>query len=201
MLCRPGCKCEQQYRLHRLLAFDPNNECRGIFSDWFRFPSYCVCEFIFFRNKFPTAISDTQYFLGKCYNFPENYLPRRNRKPTDDDRVPPIPSRTTKDVKLSTEQGEEIVGQQENVQGIPAILPYEAKDSLLRDLKQQQRTQRRINLDEIDTNENEVEAASAEVPVAAPRTHSAEHFLYGNVPVVEYRLSDGTGVTLAKTPR
>ena len=24
-----GCRCEQQYRLHRLLAFDPNNECRG----------------------------------------------------------------------------------------------------------------------------------------------------------------------------
>jgi len=28
-LCRSGCRCEQQYRLHRLLAFDPNNECRG----------------------------------------------------------------------------------------------------------------------------------------------------------------------------
>ena len=45
MLCRKGCKCEQQYRLHRLLAFDPTKECRGIFSDWFRFPSYCVCKF------------------------------------------------------------------------------------------------------------------------------------------------------------
>ncbi|XP_015924494.1 protein spaetzle 4 [Parasteatoda tepidariorum] len=43
MLCRDGCRCEQQYRLHRLLAFDPKNECRGIFSDWFRFPSCCVC--------------------------------------------------------------------------------------------------------------------------------------------------------------
>ncbi|XP_067138409.1 protein spaetzle 4-like isoform X1 [Centruroides vittatus] len=43
MLCRKGCKCEQQYRLHRLLAFDPKNECRGVFSDWFRFPSCCVC--------------------------------------------------------------------------------------------------------------------------------------------------------------
>jgi hypothetical protein len=30
--------------LHRLLAFDPTNECRGIFSDWFRFPSCCVCK-------------------------------------------------------------------------------------------------------------------------------------------------------------
>ena len=43
MLCREGCRCEQQYRLHRLLAFDPKNECRGIFSDWFRFPGCCVC--------------------------------------------------------------------------------------------------------------------------------------------------------------
>lgn len=43
MFCRDGCKCEQQYRLHRLLAFDPKNECRGIFADWFRFPSCCVC--------------------------------------------------------------------------------------------------------------------------------------------------------------
>ncbi|XP_074595201.1 protein spaetzle 4-like [Brevipalpus obovatus] len=43
MFCREGCRCEQQYRLHRLLAFDPKNECRGIFADWFRFPSCCVC--------------------------------------------------------------------------------------------------------------------------------------------------------------
>ncbi|KAJ8911637.1 hypothetical protein NQ315_005982 [Exocentrus adspersus] len=44
MYCKEGCRCEQQYRLHRLLAYDPNNECRGIFSDWFRFPSCCVCK-------------------------------------------------------------------------------------------------------------------------------------------------------------
>lgn len=43
MFCRTGCRCEQQYRLHRLLAFDPKNECRGVFADWFRFPSCCVC--------------------------------------------------------------------------------------------------------------------------------------------------------------
>merc|ERR1711902_169527 len=52
MLCRDGCRCEQQYRLHRLLAFDPNNECRGIFSDWFRFPSYCVCKCYSFMDQF-----------------------------------------------------------------------------------------------------------------------------------------------------
>ncbi|XP_046629511.1 protein spaetzle 4 [Neodiprion virginianus] len=44
MHCRDGCRCEQQFRLHRLLAYDPNNECRGIFSDWFKFPSCCVCR-------------------------------------------------------------------------------------------------------------------------------------------------------------
>lgn len=43
---------EQQYRLHRLLAYDPHNECRGIFSDWFRFPSCCIC---------------------RCYNIPFEY--------------------------------------------------------------------------------------------------------------------------------
>ncbi|OQR73653.1 spaetzle 4 precursor-like [Tropilaelaps mercedesae] len=43
MLCRRGCKCEQQFRLHRLLAFDPRDDCRGVFSDWFRFPAGCVC--------------------------------------------------------------------------------------------------------------------------------------------------------------
>ncbi|RZF43763.1 hypothetical protein LSTR_LSTR009186 [Laodelphax striatellus] len=44
MFCRAGCRCEQQYRLHRLLAYDPSNDCRGIFSDWFKFPSCCVCR-------------------------------------------------------------------------------------------------------------------------------------------------------------
>lgn len=44
MFCRDGCRCEQQFSLHRLLAYDPQNECRGIFSDWFRFPSCCVCK-------------------------------------------------------------------------------------------------------------------------------------------------------------
>ena len=44
MLCKKGCRCEQQYGLQRLLAYDPNNECRGVFAEWFRFPSLCICE-------------------------------------------------------------------------------------------------------------------------------------------------------------
>lgn len=52
MHCREGCRCEQQYRLHRLLAYDPYNECRGIFSDWFRFPSCCICKCYDIPNEF-----------------------------------------------------------------------------------------------------------------------------------------------------
>ena len=32
------------YYLYRLLAYDPNNDCSGIFMDWFLFPSCCSCR-------------------------------------------------------------------------------------------------------------------------------------------------------------
>lgn len=42
--CQRDCSCEQKYKWHRLLAYDPNNDCAGIFMDWFLFPSCCVCR-------------------------------------------------------------------------------------------------------------------------------------------------------------
>lgn len=42
--CSGDCGCEQKYKWHRLLAYDPDNDCRGIFMDWFLFPSCCVCR-------------------------------------------------------------------------------------------------------------------------------------------------------------
>ncbi|CAM1313153.1 Uncharacterised protein g6175 [Pycnogonum litorale] len=42
--CNDGCTCEQKYKWHRLLAYDPDDECKGIFMDWFLFPSCCVCR-------------------------------------------------------------------------------------------------------------------------------------------------------------
>ncbi|XP_026756181.1 protein spaetzle 3 [Galleria mellonella] len=42
--CSGDCGCEQKYKWHRLLAYDPNNDCMGIFMDWFLFPSCCVCR-------------------------------------------------------------------------------------------------------------------------------------------------------------
>jgi len=43
--CHRECRCEQKYKWHRLLAYDPNNpNCGGIFMDWFLFPSCCTCR-------------------------------------------------------------------------------------------------------------------------------------------------------------
>jgi len=42
--CKRDCACEQKYQWHRLLAYDPNNDCGGIFMDWFLFPSCCTCR-------------------------------------------------------------------------------------------------------------------------------------------------------------
>jgi hypothetical protein len=50
--CAGDCSCEQKYKWHRLLAYDPNNDCSGIFMDWFLFPSCCSCRCI--KNPFQT---------------------------------------------------------------------------------------------------------------------------------------------------
>jgi len=42
--CSGDCACEQKYKWHRLLAYDPNSTCNGIFMDWFLFPSCCSCR-------------------------------------------------------------------------------------------------------------------------------------------------------------
>jgi len=42
--CSRDCSCQQKYKWHKLLAYNPNNECSGIFMDWFVFPSCCVCR-------------------------------------------------------------------------------------------------------------------------------------------------------------
>ena len=42
--CRRDCSCEQKYKWHRLLAYDPNNDCAGVFMDWFLFPACCSCR-------------------------------------------------------------------------------------------------------------------------------------------------------------
>ena len=53
--CSGDCGCEQKYKWHRLLAYDPDNDCKGIFMDWFLFPSCCVCRCDPVANKFSTS--------------------------------------------------------------------------------------------------------------------------------------------------
>lgn len=55
--CIGDCGCEQKYKWHRLLAYDPDNDCKGIFMDWFLFPSCCVCRCDRIANKFPPTNS------------------------------------------------------------------------------------------------------------------------------------------------
>ena len=45
--CNRDCSCEQKYKWHRLLSYDPNNDCSGIFMDWFLFPSCCTCRYVY----------------------------------------------------------------------------------------------------------------------------------------------------------
>ncbi|XP_053978206.1 protein spaetzle 3 [Hylaeus volcanicus] len=55
--CSVDCGCEQKYKWHRLLAYDPDNDCKGIFMDWFLFPSCCVCRCDPLANKFSASSS------------------------------------------------------------------------------------------------------------------------------------------------
>uniref|UniRef100_A0A6G1SAN3 Spaetzle domain-containing protein n=1 Tax=Aceria tosichella TaxID=561515 RepID=A0A6G1SAN3_9ACAR len=44
---QPDCGCEQKYKWHRLLVMDATDEAdasKGLFMDWFLFPSNCVCR-------------------------------------------------------------------------------------------------------------------------------------------------------------
>ena len=102
MLCKKGCRCEQQYGLQRLLAYDPNNECRGVFAEWFRFPSLCIC---------------------KCYNKPENWW---------EDLLPDPADNSETDVESELDEVEEVLEEIEGEQvleALPEALPLTADTS------------------------------------------------------------------------
>jgi len=194
MLCKKGCKCEQQYGLHRLLAFDPNNECRGIFSDWFKFPSLCIC---------------------KCYNHPENWyeeLMEETESETEDEEEL-VSSRTTKVLRFPDLNGAEV-----NIRNIPAFLPYEAKQALLKeirdhrrhrglDLQQNKETEKKAKkvttADEAAVIGNQRKVRANYPQVEAPRELSqrSQHFLYGQVPIMGYKLADGSSGSVKQVPR
>ena len=63
--CNRDCACEQKYKWHRLLAYDPNNDCAGIFMDWFLFPSCCACRSVEFHKVLTTTI-----IISRCNKNP-----------------------------------------------------------------------------------------------------------------------------------
>merc|ERR1719376_655509 len=214
MLCKKGCKCEQQYGLHRLLAYDPNNECRGIFSDWFKFPSLCIC---------------------KCYNHPENWYEELMDDDSETEKVDvesqdssgqkespaevQASTRTTKVLRFPEFNGAEV-----NIRNIPAFLPYEAKQALLKEI--QDRNHRGLNLqqkqqpagdqlvadskpakssvvgDVMGSNmERKVKANYPQVEPPREVQHRSQHFLYGQVPIMDYKLADGSIGSVKQVPR
>jgi len=224
MLCRPGCKCEQQYRMHRLLAFDPSNECRGIFSDWFELPSFCVC---------------------KCYeSITENFIPRPRRPRID--LGPETPEALVDVQNEKSSMPNKTIDENQNThkhetdgrsfQNIPAILPYEAKLALLKEIRhrdnrnllkslevvnsaivdtkptkydntdkkstEQEKTAGDLkdNHQKIDSR-NEAKKSKSKYQEKQNKGNFLYNLRYGNLPVMEFKLPDGSSGTVDKVPR
>jgi len=215
MLCRPGCRCEQQYRLHRLLAFDPNNECRGIFSDWFKFPSFCLCKCYTSAIQFKESMRNP-----KNQNFTPKEKMHRGPGPTHNKENSRLANhRMTKESKLFDP----------TVDAIPAVFPYEGRAMLFEELNNNHRGGKDIKAaprkmeipHEIQIQEENLENPNDLIldkiavehmdnTVESDQTHYKksrkqarlldDHFFY-NQPIVEFKLTDGTVGTLEQTPR
>jgi len=215
MLCRPGCRCEQQYRLHRLLAFDPNNECRGIFSDWFKFPSFCLCK------CYASAIQ-----LRESMRNPK----KQNFSPKERTHQGPGPTHNMKNSRLANHRmTKEPKGFDPTMDNIPAVFPYEGRAMLFEELNNNHRGGKEIRPEprkmEIPL-ETQIQEENSESPqdiildaiadehmdntvesdqVHFKKSHKQarlldDHFFY-NQPIVDFKLSDGTMGTLEQTPR
>jgi len=223
MLCRPGCRCEQQYRLHRLLAFDPNNECRGIFSDWFRFPSFCLCKCysqasqikeVKMKKSLSLRAKKDMSLEGKSHNGPG-------------------PTHNVKDGESSNEiKSPHIINHQ--MEGIPAVFPYEGRASLFaemlnfnpngvdektraaklfeaspRGMGTPQNTEI-VREDPQDIILNAIADEHMDNMVESDQVHEKknhkesrqldDHFFY-NQPIIEFNLPDGSMGTVQQTPR
>merc|ERR1712037_1014093 len=125
-LCRPGCRCEQQYRLHRLLAFDPNNECRGIFSDWFSFPSFCLCKCYGAREVLKGTRDPKKSDFSPAVQASHRLGPGPTHNRDSEESFKVGAARESKDSKLSNHR----------LSHVPAVFPYEGRAALFAELQQ-----------------------------------------------------------------
>lgn len=177
MLCRRGCRCEQQYRLHRLLAFDPNNECRGIFSDWFRFPSYCICKKKQNSKIVARLLKNVFLCAGKCYNFPDEYVANPPKASKRKKRVDQVNRQSSNSKKM---QHPKATREFRNFEMEPAEAVEEKTAYVLPELQSR------------DIASNVVEhSPRVMVPGSNPVKPTEEKFFYASAPVSEY-VRDGT---------
>jgi len=196
MLCRPGCRCEQQYRLHRLLAFDPKNECRGIFSDWFRFPSFCIC---------------------KCYNSAKQFKElTRNPKSTRMSSV----KQSRKKLAESRLNNHRLMSMS-GMDDMPAVFPYEGL-AMITDEKKYNRDQRdyRVprkmdapqNINEgVEDNiiekiadehmDNTVESDQVHYQKNVKQPRLLDSSFFHNQPILDFKLADGSMGSVEQVPR
>lgn len=229
MLCHPGCRCEQQYRLHRLLAFDPNNECRGIFSDWFRFPSFCLCKCYKQAVQMKEIKMQKSLRSPKTKDFSTEQRQHRGPGPTHNSKNSYVKEvtdqRKAKDSKLFNHQ----------MDGIPAIFPYEAKAAYfaemqdlgpklvlnpgIRDGKVMQPAGRGMTIPqntEIEKEDprdiiigaisdehmdNTVESDQVHAMKKQKQGRQLDENIFYSAPIVEFKLPDGTTGTIEQTPR
>ena len=128
---------------------------------------------------------------GKCYNVEEEFLAKHHRKPKIDFSQPDSGLTQVEAQKSSEIEAEGRNVDVEALQNIPAMLPYEAKQALLRELS---RKDRKIPMEQI----NAAVEALEEVEEIADQSH---HFFYGNAPVLEFNLANGNSGAVGQTPR
>jgi len=194
MLCRPGCRCEQQYRLQRLLAFDPSNECRGVFSDWFRFPSFCIC---------------------KCYDSARQ-LREMGRNPKSQ-RFSSSQARPGPDTHANSRLGNHRLMAVSGMEDMPAVFPFEGlkmiEDEQNRLARRMEKplaveTQRHHRVEEVlmdkiavEHMDNTVESDQVHYKKTNKEARLLDENFFYNQPIVDFKLSDGTMGSVEQVPR
>merc|ERR1711978_198587 len=113
-------------------------------------------------------------------------------------------SEILKNIEVKQDQKEDKILSPESLQNIPAFLPYEAKQALLRELSRNDRELpvhdvKEMNkaaevLEEVEEAQDKSKASGATVPDS-----SDSHFFYANSPVMEFNLANGKSGSVGQT--
>ena len=155
-----------------------------------------------------------EFVSGKCYNVPPEFLEKKRKPRLEQTPIfefePKQKENRSRDPKLINEsEEEEEVESENNFNNIPAILPYEAKVALLREISQTDRKPGEVEPEEEVSKIDRGTGKSGKKQMA-PKTGEDveetddsldEHFFYGNHPVIDYKLSDGSKGTVDQVPR